>query len=88
MLTTLEHRRRYGARHKQLRRMWAKRVALGTNCVRCGRGIVPAELCDLDHDDSDPTAYVGVSHRYCNRAAGARKGNRKRRRHRHSREWT
>jgi hypothetical protein len=29
----------------------------------------------LDHDDQDPTRYLGYSHRSCNVSAGAARGN-------------
>jgi hypothetical protein len=71
--------RGYGAKHKALRRRWAREVAEGLcHCARCGGWIVPGEPWDLDHTP-DRTAYLGPSHRYCNRATATHKARRKRR---------
>jgi len=40
--------------------------------------MLPGQVLDLDHRD-DRAAYLGFSHRPCNRAAGARLGNQRRR---------
>jgi hypothetical protein len=64
--------RGYGARHKALRRKWARIVEAGeAYCSRCGRSIWPDEAWDLDHED-DRNGYRGPAHRYCNRAAPRR----------------
>lgn len=68
---------RYGADHRALRRALLPTV-YGTPCARCGRLMVYGEPVDLDHRD-DGAGYLGMSHRACNGAAGARKGNRRRR---------
>ena len=71
--------RGYGRHHKALRKRWEPKVAAGVvNCARCGKPIHPGELWDLDHTD-DRTAYLGASHRRCNRATSGRR--------RQSREW-
>ena len=63
---------RYGRRHKELRRRFARRMARGEvfNCWRCGREINPLGLWDLGHV-RDNTAAGGErwpEHRSCNRA--------------------
>jgi hypothetical protein len=60
---------RYGSTHKKLRRAVAVQVqAGGVACARCSELIEPWENWDLDHDDDDPSRYLGPSHRRCNRA--------------------
>jgi hypothetical protein len=72
--------RGYGAAHRRERARWARVVASGAaSCVRCGGELVPGAPWDLDHDESRQT-YLGPAHVRCNRSAGARKGNRARRR--------
>jgi hypothetical protein len=63
---------RYGRRHKELRRHFARRMARGEvfNCWRCGREINPLGVWDLGHV-RDNTAAGGErwpEHRSCNRA--------------------
>lgn len=63
---------RYGRRHKELRRRFARRMARGEvfNCWRCGWEINPLGLWDLGHV-RDNTAAGGErwpEHRSCNRA--------------------
>jgi hypothetical protein len=61
--------RGYGIEHERLRTSWLRRVAAGLiDCARCGLRISPLEAWDLDHTD-DRQAYLGPSHRACNRAA-------------------
>lgn len=67
---------RYGAHHRAVRRAMLP-AAWGTPCARCGLPMVYGEALDLDHRD-DGRGYLGMSHRSCNSAAGARKGNRHR----------
>lgn len=67
---------RYGPDHRALRRVMLPN-AWGTPCARCGRPMVYGEPLDLDHRDDGP-GYLGMSHRSCNSAAGARKGNHRR----------
>lgn len=68
--------RGYGWTHVQTRRRTARIVAAGrATCSRCSQPILPGQPWDLDHTD-DRTAYAGPAHASCNRAAGARKGNR------------
>lgn len=72
--------RGYGHTHQQRRKWWAPRVAAGRiRCWRCGHRIIPGTPWDLGHDDDDRRRYRGPEHRACNRRAGARKGNRLRR---------
>lgn len=74
--------RGYGAAHRAERDRWARVVNAGAaNCSRCGHAIVPGQLWDLDHAP-DRQTYLGPAHRYCNRSAGARVGNRSLRRRR------
>lgn len=71
--------RGYGGDHQALRRLWAVIVAEGrARCCRCGRPIQPGARWDLDHTD-DRSRYLGPSHARCNRSAGGRKGNIRRR---------
>ena len=65
---------RYGRDHRAIRRRLLE-GAVGTACVRCGGPILPTDKVDLDHRDDGP-GYLGMAHAACNRAAGARKGNR------------
>jgi hypothetical protein len=59
---------RYNAVHKRLRKVWAAKVEAGHAwCARCGGWIPPGSLFDLDHDDTDRSRYIGVSHQRCNR---------------------
>lgn len=80
--------RGYGREHLKLRAQWAPIVASGAvPCTRCGLLIAPGAFWDLDHTD-DRAGYAGCAHRSCNRAAGARKGNRMRRSRRYvSESW-
>lgn len=67
-------RTKYGWTHQKARRVVARLVAgYGVHCARCGVLIVPGEPWDLDHTD-DGAAYLGASHRACNRRAGQRRG--------------
>jgi len=66
---------RYGSRHQSLRRALVP-TAAGKPCVRCGESIRPGEPVDLDH--ADDGSYLGMAHRRCNRADGARRTNRER----------
>lgn len=78
--TTTE--RGYGHEHRKERDRWSLIVNAGAaSCTRCGHAVVPGQLWDLDHAE-DRRTYLGPAHRYCNRAAGARKGNRSPRRRR------
>jgi hypothetical protein len=63
--------------HRSIRRALLP-YAVGSLCVRCGLPILPGQPVDLDHTD-DRAAYLGWSHSRCNRAAGARLGNARRR---------
>jgi hypothetical protein len=65
--------RGYGSRHQGLRRAWARKVAAGVLCVRCGLPIVPGEPWDLGHDDYDRNVYTGPEHRACNRATSRKR---------------
>lgn len=73
---------RYGASHRRLRRQWMPAVERGdVCCARCGRPIYPGQRWDLGHvDGGGPDDYTGPECVSCNRAAGARNGNRMRRR--------
>ncbi len=89
--------KRWGGRRAQEIRA-ALAATLPTVCWRCGR-IVTADmawdvghLIEVDRDPNvayDPEMHA-VEHAYCNRAAGARYGNRKRagRRRADPRRWT
>jgi hypothetical protein len=57
---------RYGGAH-QAKRARERPYMHGKPCARCGKPLDgPIEL---DHDDDDPSRYLGWSHRRCNRAA-------------------
>ena len=56
-------------------------AAGGVRCARCGKPIAPGASWDLGHlDGSGKTQYAGPEHVKCNRSAGARVANVKRRR--------
>jgi len=62
-------RAKYGYRHQKSRKAVFQLVRSGSaTCARCGEPIAPDEPWDLDHDDDVPGAYLGASHRGCNRA--------------------
>lgn len=67
----------YGPEQKRLRRALLP-DAYGRPCPRCGRPMLPGQPLDLDHTD-DRGGYLGMAHARCNRAAGARLGNARRR---------
>ena len=69
---------RYGWVHRQLRQEMIG-DAWGRLCHFCKEPMLPGQPLDLDHHD-DGKAYRGMTHRSCNRAAGARKGAAERRR--------
>jgi len=72
--------RGYDGPHTRLRREWEPQVAAGrVCCARCGAWIPPGAPWDLGHT-ADRTAYTGPECRACNRAEGAARGNRARRR--------
>jgi hypothetical protein len=73
-----EHYRRYGARHRELRKRWVRRVARGdVECSRCGKVIDPRDRWDLDHKDGGgPRDYYRPSHARCNRATNGRAADR------------
>ena len=65
--------------HQRRRAAIAPLVNAGrATCCRCHEPIHAGEEWHLDHDDSRG-GYLGVSHAYCNLAAGAAKTNRQRR---------
>ena len=66
--------RGYGTQHQRARREALLLFKPGQRCVRCDQPMWTAENLDLDHDDDDRSRYLGLAHRSCNRAAGARKG--------------
>jgi hypothetical protein len=68
---------RYRGQHQAIR---AARLpyAYGSGCVRCGRPMLPGQPLDLDHTD-DGAGYLGFAHSRCNRQAGARLANDRRR---------
>jgi hypothetical protein len=65
---------RYGSAHRATRAATVE-AAVGALCVRCGRTMLPGQSVQLDHDDDDPTKYLGYSHQRCNASAGASRGN-------------
>lgn len=87
--------RGYDKAHKALRASLQPTVDAGLAecceliCLRESRAIYPGEPWDLAHDRSRPGTYLGPSHQLCNRAEGARHGNRLRGRRRAPRRaWT
>lgn len=65
----------YGREHRRVREALLP-YAVGQDCTRCKKPILPGEKVDLDHKD-DRTGYEGWAHQACNRRAGAEKGNRR-----------
>jgi hypothetical protein len=68
----------YGGAHQAIRRALAPYVP-GSRCWRCSLPIMAGQPWDLGHDDDNPAVYRGPEHARCSRAAGARKGNARRR---------
>jgi hypothetical protein len=69
----------YTSEQKQVRRALLAVYDPADPCARCGRPLGPfPELIDLGHTD-DRAGYSGLEHARCNRAAGARLGNARRR---------
>ena len=67
--------RGYGQAHRRMREIVAKTVEAGeAYCARCGHLIAPGAPWDLGHSD-DRLTWTGPEHRYCNRSAAARRGN-------------
>jgi hypothetical protein len=69
--------RGYGQDHVKLRTHLLARWRPGDPCARCGQPMWHRHLIDLGHT-ADRTGYTGLEHRACNRADGARRGNRQR----------
>jgi hypothetical protein len=67
----------YGGPHQAIRRALLP-YAWGQPCPRCGRPMLPGQALDLGHTD-DRAGYQGMEHARCNRRAGARLGNARRR---------
>lgn len=71
-----------GGDHKAARARLAKAGVVGMPCARCGRPIQAGQEWDADHVDRLWAEGGGgrllPSHRYCNRAHGARVGNQRR----------
>jgi hypothetical protein len=67
----------YAGPHQAIRRARLP-YAYGRPCPRCGRPMLPGQKLDLGHTD-DRAGYSGIEHARCNRAAGARLGNARRR---------
>jgi hypothetical protein len=67
----------YSGPHQAIRRALLP-YAYGRPCPRCGRPMLPGQKLDLGHTD-DRAGYSGIEHARCNRAAGARLGNERRR---------
>jgi len=92
-MTTSTTRKGLGSHHKQARKQALAAMPEGQPCARCGRPMYRTQLLELDHFPG--RMYGGpqetrLSHMRCNRRAGARAGNRKRRgrmRLRTSRQW-
>ena len=69
-------RRGYGNLHQQIRKRWARLVAVGgVVCAECGGPIQPGEPWDLGHQEDRGSGYIGPEHRWCNRSKAARKRN-------------
>ena len=67
----------YAGAHKSIRRALAP-AAYGRPCPRCGLPMLPGQPLDLGHTD-DRAGYQGMEHARCNRSAGAKLGNERRR---------
>jgi hypothetical protein len=67
----------YAGPHQAIRRV-LRPDAYGKPCPRCGLPMLPGQDLDLGHTD-DRAAYSGMEHARCNRQAGARLGNARRR---------
>lgn len=69
----------YAGTYRTTKRRWTERITAdgGALCFRCGDWISPDEAWDLGHDDITDEVR-GPEHAYCNRSAGARKGNARR----------
>jgi hypothetical protein len=67
----------YAGPHQAIRRALLP-DAYGRPCPRCGFPMLPGQALDLGHTD-DRAAYSGIEHARCNRQAGARLGNARRR---------
>lgn len=65
--------RGYGYAHKQARHAALARLRDGDPCARCHQPMYRSQDLELDHDDTDRTRYLGLSHARCNRAAGGHK---------------
>jgi hypothetical protein len=64
----------YGLAHKKLRLRLTPFVASGRAVyARCGKPIAPHQLWDIDHCGYNRNAYLGPSHRRCNRATATRR---------------
>ena len=74
---------KYGTAYQAIRRAWAPVVARGEAtchepvCLKPTRAITPGSSWDLSHNPTG-TVILGPSHRRCNRAEGATRGNRAR----------
>lgn len=72
------------AAHKRERRRWLPVVEAGNGwcsepvCLMPSRWLDPDQPWDLSHDHAAGYGYLGPSHFTCNRAEGARRGNRER----------
>lgn len=81
-MTTTE--RGYGSEHQQTRARLRPTVDRGEAycaeviCLMPSRWIEPGTPWDLAHDRSGASLYLGPAHAKCNRAEGARHGNRQR----------
>ena len=74
--TTTE--RGYGHTHRLERTRRLTQFRQGDPCAHCGQPIYgPPASIDLGHT-TDRTSYIGLTHRACNRADGAIRGNRRR----------
>jgi hypothetical protein len=75
--------RGYGSPHQKLRARWKPVVDAGqanchaTVCLMPARLIIPGTLWNLGHTP-DRTGWTGPEHEKCNKAEGARRGNRMR----------
>ena len=71
--------RGYGQTHRRMREIVAKTVEAGeAYCARCGRLIAPGAPGYFGHSN-DRLTWTGPEHRYCNRSAAARRGNKTKR---------